>query len=311
MRGSASRRVFFSLSLLALLFEACDSWTWRPKKTDETKEGERPTEDEGIECKIQFKRKTPVNNKRQSDYDYIDGNDSYMSFKDDAPRADGEYDGANNGYKSRMWRGDLINPEDAPFAVSIMDPLNLKYVHCSGSFVTPRVVITAAHCFRVPVHPELYFIRYNTQKPVQVGGRDMAIKQIIRHPRFSCNPLGDPYPHFDIAIVILHCDAEIIGTWQVLNLPFRHHAEKFIDNPDADSILTLVATGKSFSWDESYVLKKVRVFLFTKRCEETWVKFDTNYNLCNWEQDPLWGCPGTFVNSFGQHSTFFLFPPFR
>ena len=183
--------------------------------------------------------------------------------------ADGEYDDT-----SRLWNASATSYRKHPYFAAILKrrPNGKKYSPlCGGAFITPQIVITAAHCLEYD-HKTLK-VRYGTYAldDSTVGnsntfgrGIDHHVAQTFMHPDYRPRKKQTDFmtddQRADVGLVLL--DRSIENTSFVLQSPGPSEDEQFTQN-ERESIL--VAIGYSFGDDGSYIMKQARVKLFRDR----------------------------------------------
>ena len=191
--------------------------------------------------------------------------------------------------QERVWSGERIHPAAAPFAASIihLDESNKNYFFvCSGSFVTPRVVITCAHCFRKEPDLEGYLIRSGTREPLKEG---YSSKLIGVYPPSEYDVDDFSTAFADIAVVILAQPVTNIGTQQVLTLPLQADQQKYINK---NISITFVSSGSTFTSHKPYLLKRIKINFLTANCVQWWKNLRPEYQFCNNPNDDLIACEG-------------------
>lgn len=210
-------------------------------------------------------------------YDYEDSPDQYY---------DNHYYADNDDLYGRLWAGELLNPIKVPFAATL---IRLGVVACSGSFITPKVIITAAHCISEPIEYDDYSVRYDTATPaIRDSAREIDAAEVIVHEDYRCGVVESAV--CDIALVILVENAYNMGRDQVLELPYPDEGKAFIDK---DKKVNFVASGTSFRSEKQHQLKGIQTRLTTKNCDYFGkIKyFDTERQVCNYLDDKLVTCP--------------------
>ncbi|XP_067633693.1 trypsin 3A1-like [Eurosta solidaginis] len=97
------------------------------------------------------------------------------------------YSPANNTTKQLETRyGRIVGGNEAsihrfPYQVSIQ----LEGAHrCGGAIYTPKIIISAAHCLKLPDMPELYAVRAGSTEHEQ-GGQYIPVRNIYLHSQFQ------------------------------------------------------------------------------------------------------------------------------
>ena len=183
--------------------------------------------------------------------------------------ADSEYDD-----KSRLWNASKTSYEEHPYFAAIMikrsDPIRFAQF-CGGAFITPRIVITAAHCLETD--QRLLKVRYGTNaidkwslgESNKIGtGIDHEVAETFIHPDYRLRDkptdgINDDRKA-DVGLVLLRKPIEHSSF--VLQLPRPFEDARFIQS-EQESIL--VAMGYSFGDDKGSVMKQTSVNLFRDR----------------------------------------------
>ena len=236
------------------------------------------------QCKVNMKYGGSVRDTRRVDYDdYYDqgGGTNFENYDDDN----------DDHFHGRSWQGLLINVSEAPFSASVFKGHPSGVYKCSGSFITPKVVITMAHCFSHPLEKHSYYVRYSSEEPA-LRGPVIQAADIIVHESFSCDH-AETKPSFDIALIILSIDTHEIGLDQVLSLPNKREGSRFISDKQP-VMLNFIGTGPSHHSENRFLLKRHEVYLYKTGCTG-WTDFNPRYQLCTRGDDNFIACEGARV----------------
>ena len=85
-------------------------------------------------------------------------------------------------------------------------------VECSGVILTPRIIITANHCFSGGINPE--FVRAGVTRIDQANPQDRRIREHITHPDHNNKDW-----YYDLALVFLTEELNFNGRVSALCLP--------------------------------------------------------------------------------------------
>lgn len=105
-----------------------------------------------------------------------------------------------------------VDSVEAPWVVKIN--INERYIQCTGSLISSRWILSAAHCF-VDLDPNLYTVKGDGSGLSIHLQRLPKIKRILNHPRFIS--LRDT-PLADIALIELMEDVKFSDTLRPIAL---------------------------------------------------------------------------------------------
>ena len=170
-------------------------------------------------------------------------------------------------YDERMWKGFITTWQKYPFFVHLVISHSYwlfwtKDYYCSGSLLTPEIVITTGHCFDVwdkeLDHVSVWY-RVNEVTHSNSEAIKYPTKAVFVHPKYEDNkgPI-----RYDYALVHIGeaPDAKLpemmIGNY--LFLPKPDEDKKYINQKKN---VTALAMGDSFGGDKSFVLKETQITL--------------------------------------------------
>ena len=266
-------QVVFRLVLFTLLLELCYAGKNKNKRL---KKLTKPLKCESKFTERQIAALTKKINSARI-YDDLESRDYQPNYSDD------EGEDEDGGMDSRFWGPRRIQSDEAPFAAIL---IREGYLVCNAFFITPLVLLTAAHCIEVRDRDREYFVRYDTAEPL-ARGTDIRVEKIIIHENFVCGG-GRP---FDLAMVILSRERHNIGPDGMLSLPLRGEDRLYINS---GRLLKFVSSGPSYDSEPGCLLKMTEVRLFTEQCDVLFsaVGFDMDRQLCNKPTDSLITCKG-------------------
>lgn len=128
----------------------------------------------------------------------------------------------------RIVNGDEASPNLAPYVVSIVK--NGK-ASCTGTLVSARWVISAAHCAINASHEVLIGARRTSDGAVQ-GAKFVGIKHVVQHEKYE----GERGRRFDIAAIELEEDAPETAKFMKVNVN--------VNVPQARSYARVLGYGK-------------------------------------------------------------------
>ena len=176
--------------------------------------------------------------------------------------------------KARMWHGNVTSFVDHPYFAAITRKIGSESIFgpsCGGAFITPQIVMTAAHCC-AQRSPRLLRIRYGINKveftpgdSSEFGeGFNHQVARIFVHPNYI-HPDEHDGPKLRADIALLKLSKPIKHKNFLLKLPEPGEEDAFIDT-DRES--KIVAIGGSFGEDPPLILKEANIKLFrhSRRC---------------------------------------------
>lgn len=182
------------------------------------------------------------------------------------------------------------------------DANNHDVRQCSGAFIHPQVVITAAHCFGVPpIVASRFTVRFDSRNPESLtAARSLRALRIVTHPNFLCiaGRTAKIQAAYDLALMFLEtgrdCDLETC----LVSLPLREEADNFwSDHKPYD--LQIVSTGETFpssaTVEEKYLATERTTHLYREGClsKGGWrqKQFSPGFQVCT-GKGSLLTCPG-------------------
>lgn len=97
----------------------------------------------------------------------------------------------------RIVGGKEIHLCDAPYQVS----LQYKSIHlCGGSIISPRFVLTAAHC-TTSIRASYFSVRVGTTQ-VGVGGQVISVKSVNSYPLYDLNSFNNDFSLLQLSTAI-------------------------------------------------------------------------------------------------------------
>lgn len=129
----------------------------------------------------------------------------------------------------RIVNGDEASPNLAPYVVSI---LKSGKASCTGTLVSARWVISAAHCAINTSHEVLIGARRTSDGAAQ-GAKLVGIKEVVEHEKYE----GERGRRFDIAAIELEEDAPEAAKFMKVNVNARV--------PQAHSYARVLGYGKT------------------------------------------------------------------
>jgi len=117
----------------------------------------------------------------------------------------------------RITFGDVAKEGEFPWLAALFyvnkwgDSINL----CGGALISPRHVVTAAHCLAGQSNFKLGSVRLGQADLSGPGGRQINISKITPHPRY----ISDPVAKFDIAVLELVESVEFTDKIRPICLP--------------------------------------------------------------------------------------------
>lgn len=102
--------------------------------------------------------------------------------------------------KEKIIGGSKVDIKSYPFQASIL--LLGIHISCGGSIITPRHILTSAHCFRTYKSPKLWRVRSGSSYR-NSGGLVSQVSRIITHEKYFYTNTDQEFDANDIAILVL------------------------------------------------------------------------------------------------------------
>ena len=114
----------------------------------------------------------------------------------------------------------------APWVVSLgVYEGGVYKVQCTGSLVTPNIIVTAGHCLREAKSSGLWVVRAGVADMRLKRGVETGIKRISIHPEYNW-----PKMYYDIGVALLNQSLPLSGSISTLCLPDSPYDVTTIDN---------------------------------------------------------------------------------
>ncbi|KAK0418507.1 hypothetical protein QR680_013600 [Steinernema hermaphroditum] len=169
--------------------------------------------------------------------------------------------------------GHIVRPGAFPFQVLITMIHEEEYNICGGAILSPRHVLTAAHCFPIPLAQKVAKVYAGIVDRERKEGPEVQTRRVTKvviHPKYD-----DPKSLYDVAIIEL--DAPLAYTSRVQ--PTKIYADdSFVDVTAQNSTIAL-----GFGWDKlinnNYEGRRFMRFLEVpiinhQKCYNEWKKND-------------------------------------
>ncbi|XP_055838591.1 trypsin-1 [Episyrphus balteatus] len=186
----------------------------------------------------------------------VEGACLQSSFKSDKPKLDGRIVG---GYEIKI--------TDAPHQVSLQTSSHI----CGGSIISPKWVLTAAHCTAGKT-AERFKIRLGSSE-TNKGGKILTVMKLVQHEKFNYSSVD-----YDFSLLELSEEIEFDETMKAVSLPETEEA--FMDG----DMCRVSGWGNTQNENESRTsLREAEVPIFNHElCSEKYKKFGgvTDRMLC-------------------------------
>ena len=128
-------------------------------------------------------------------------------------------------------------------------------VICSGSILTKKIIVTAAHCFpKLTIPPKPDMVRVGANKIDSRYANDRKIKQYKIHPKYEY-----PKYYYDVALIILHEELIFSSKISPICLP-----QKTLIHPGENTYTSVQGWGEEVGGSHGKVASEVNVGIRSK-----------------------------------------------